>query len=207
MKKKILSILLSTVLLTSCHKETLDNLTYQEAKDFIIENYSYNKANYLYSTGKYKTVINLTDAKGVYKEVKNTDEEYIFPQKTGITEKAQRNIKEVDVINYMDLNDSLESSEKLKADKTLYQLENNSNLILQLEGADKLSKIIELPYIKAITNKIGTALADRNVTYSVTYRFNYVGLYEEINLHLDDNQANGNVLDVDYTTTFSWVLR
>lgn len=207
MKKKTLTILLSAVLLTSCHKETLDNLTYQQAKDFIIENYSYNKANYLYSTGKYKTIINLTDAKGVYKEVKNTDEEYIFPQKPGITEKAQRNIKEVDVINYMDLNDSLESSDKLKADKTLYQLENNSNLILQLEGADKLSKIIELPYIKAITNKIGTALADRNVTYSVTYRFNYVGLYEQIDLHLDDNQANGNVLDIDYTTTFSWVLR
>lgn len=207
MKKKILSILLLASLLSSCNKQTLDTITYQQAKDFIIENYSYNKANYIYSTGKYKTVINLTDAKGVYKEVKNTDEEYIFPQKTGITEKPQRTIKEVDVINYMDLNDSLDADNKLKADKTLYQVENNSNLILQLEGADKLNKIIELPYIKAITNKIGTALADRNVTYSITYRFNYVGLYEEINLHLDDNQANGNVLDVDYTTTFSWTLR
>lgn len=223
MNKKLTSLFLLPLLLTSCNKASGKEVQYEEAKNFIIENYTYNKANYLYqSSGKYKTTVTAASedgCSGVFSGLKNTDGATLFPKAGNTDERVPRSVSLL-VLNYEDLNDSRTLTDRVATTpqyvyvdgervsrNTVYKIEDDKNMSISFEGTDTIEKIASLAFVENVTNNLGTALPDYSCSYEIQYNINAVGLFNEITLRLNVNQNNGDKLDVYYKTEFTWTKK
>lgn len=212
MKKKLITLFLLPILLTSCKKNTDEVFNYEQAKNYIIENYTFNKASYLYMKGTYSIEMVVKQCQGIYPNAQNSNGDYVFSKSTikegdSAYTSYRSGRSELDVLNYEELNDSFSADKKVNIEKiegrNIYTLENEC-LTVAFKGTDKIDKILNLSYLDLITNSLSQISYDKNFDYEVEYKTNEVGLFSTIKLNLHEEDTNSNGLNVDYTMTFNW---
>lgn len=189
-------------LLISCNNGGKErSITYQEAKENIIQTYTNNRANYIYKSGEYKVISDVYKSSGIYPSMKNGKDEPIFVE--GHIEKVKRRIDEVVVVDYFQMNEYKESENRVKA-TTNYYINDDRSMRITLKGFDEIQKIVKMDYINTITNDLQSAIGEKTCGFEIEYLINPIGLYEQITLRFQEDQSNGNVIDATFTTYFTW---
>ena len=212
MKKKLITLFLLPLMVTACKKNSSTNLDSLQAKNYIIENYTFNKANYFYQKATYSIERTVSRCQGIYPNAQNNNGDFIFTNKIIKEGDApyfytRNGRSDLDVLNYEELNDFYASDKKVNTDySTKYVLENEC-LSISFNGVDSLEKILKLPYVNTITNNLEDIVYDKSFNYEIKYQTNEVGLYSKIELSLSEQDSNSNAVDVSYVMTFNWVVR
>ena len=189
-------------LLISCNNGGKErSITYQEAKENIIQTYTNNRANYIYKSGEYKVISDVYKSSGIYPSMKNSKDEPIFVE--GHIEKVKRRIDEVVVVDYFQMNEYKESENRVKA-TTNYYINDDRSMRITLKGFDEIQKIVKMDYINTITNDLQSAIGEKTCGFEIEYLINPIGLYEQITLRFQEDQSNGNVIDATFTTYYTW---
>ena len=199
---KKLKIFFLLPLLISCNNGGKErSITYQEAKENIIQTYTNNRANYIYKSGEYKVISDVYESSGIYPSMKNSKDEPIFVE--GHIEKVKRRIDEVVVVDYFQMNEYKESENRVKA-TTNYYINDDRSMRITLKGFDEIQKIVKMDYVNTITNDLQSAIGEKTCGFEIEYLINPIGLYEQITLRFQEDQSNGNVIDATFTTYFTW---